>query len=250
VPHVRATEDRLIQVFLNLLVNAAQALPVGHVDRYRIEVTTETVEDGRALICIRDNGVGIAGEDLARIYEPFFTTKNVGEGTGLGLAICRSIVLGLGGDIAADSQPGAGSTFRIWLPAAATPPTAVVPPRMAVTGRRILVVDDEPMIGRLLQVLLERDVVIAETSARVALDRIHGGERFDRILCDLMMPELSGMDFYDALPAEHRACVVFLTGGAFTERARGFLDGVPNRRLAKPFDVDELAAMLADRPPQ
>jgi CheY-like chemotaxis protein len=111
----------------------------------------------------------------------------------------------------------------------------------------VLVIDDEPIVGQLVTKLLADHDVVTETSGRAALARLAGGDRFDRILCDVMMPELSGMDFYAELGRLEpglRSRVVFLSGGAFTENAQRFLDSVPNRRLAKPFDVDALTAVL------
>jgi PAS domain S-box-containing protein len=247
-PAVACSEDRAVQLFLNLIVNAAQALPVGRADHYWIRITSRTANDGRAVVEISDNGVGIETEDLERIFDPFFTTKGAGEGTGLGLAICRNIIDMMEGSIDIDTTRDRGTTFRVSLPPArdlAIAAAAAPPPRLD-PGTRILVIDDEAIIGRLICAALEGYDVVAETSARAAVARIHAGEHFDRILCDLMMPEVTGMDFYDLLPPQLRDRVVFLTGGAFTDRARRFLAQVPNRRLDKPFDVEDLEAVLAD----
>jgi PAS domain S-box-containing protein len=250
VPPVCSTEGRMIQLFLNLIVNAAQAIPEGDAGHHWIRVVSSTSPEGRAVIEVSDNGSGIGAKHVDRIFEPFFTTKPVGEGTGLGLTICRSIVTGLGGELEVESTPGQGTTFRVSLPPADLASTGAAAPATRipdVVGLRILVIDDEPIVGKLLESILDQHVVSAETSGRVALDRLRRGERFDRILCDLMMPDLSGMEFYDQLgkidPAQ-QARVVFLTGGAFTERARSFLERVPNRRLHKPFEVEQLVAVL------
>jgi PAS domain S-box-containing protein len=116
VPFVRANESRLGQVFLNLLLNAAQAIPEGAVDTHRVTVATRQAEEGWVAIEVRDTGKGIAPEHLRHIFEPFFTTKPVGVGTGLGLSVCHGIVAGLGGTIQVESTPGQGSTFRVLLP--------------------------------------------------------------------------------------------------------------------------------------
>jgi signal transduction histidine kinase len=119
VPPAVADEHGLGQVFLNLLINAAQALRGnGETAEPTIRVATGLHPDGRVKVEIRDNGPGIAPEHLGRIFEPFFTTKPVGEGTGLGLSICHGIVSGLGGELSVESQPGQGATFRVLLPAA------------------------------------------------------------------------------------------------------------------------------------
>jgi PAS domain S-box-containing protein len=248
VPAVCGSEGRMVQLFLNLLVNAAQAIPDGSIDTNWIRVRT-SVENGRVAVAISDTGVGIGKDALARIFDPFYTTKRVGEGTGLGLSICRSIVTALGGEIQVESAVGRGTTFRVLLPPAAEG-DALPEGRASVPAppkKRVLVIDDEPMVGQLVGKVLSGHDVVAETSAREALSRLHTDPRFDVILCDVMMPDVSGIDFYDQLgPIDPtlRNRVVFLSGGAFTERAQAFLDRVPNRRLSKPFDVDALMAVL------
>lgn len=246
VPMVLGSEGRVVQLFLNVLVNAAQAIPIGRADKHTITITTAT-RDGCAVVAIADTGVGISASALGRVFDPFYTTKEVGEGTGLGLAISRSIVTAMGGEIEVESTPGVGTTFRMVFPPAppdADPVVAETPAAKLPGKKRVLVIDDEPMVGQLVAKVLVDHLVIAETSGRAALTRLSGGERFDFILCDVMMPEVSGMDFYAELAPELRARIVFLSGGAFTEGAQRFLDSVPNRRLAKPFDVDALTAVL------
>jgi CheY-like chemotaxis protein len=252
-PRVRGDIGRIEQVFLNLLVNAAQAIPEGAVDANRIRIATSTSADGRAVIAIGDTGAAIAADVIERIFDPFFTTKPIGEGTGLGLPIARSIVVGMGGDIEVTSTPGRGTVFRVFLRAApagaeAPPVTATAPAVARTVGPlRVLVVDDEPAVGASVAGLLTGHVVSVETSGKAALARLRGGEKFDRILCDLMMPEVSGMDLYDqlaAIDAALAARVVFVTGGAFTERARKFLATVGNQRLEKPFDLDQLMTVI------
>jgi PAS domain S-box-containing protein len=253
VPPVAGHLGKLTQLFLNLLVNAAQAIPEGAAAENQVRVSTRA-EPGRVVVEVADTGAGMAPEVAARIFDPFFTTKAVGEGVGLGLAICASIARDLGGAIDVDSAPGRGAVFRVTLPAApreAEEPAAAPGPvrPVATAPLRILVIDDEPMIGRLIGHALEGHAVVAETRAAEALRRLRDGERFDRILCDLMMPEMSGVDFYQELAAVDPrlpARVIFMTGGAFTERAARFLRSIPNPRIDKPFEPDELRALLAD----
>jgi signal transduction histidine kinase len=252
VPRVLADEGRLGQLFLNLILNAAQAIPEGAADENEVRVSTATTPDGLAAIDVRDTGSGIPRDVVERIFDPFFTTKPPGIGTGLGLSICQAIVSDLSGRIEVRSTPGEGSTFRVCLPAA--PPGAEARPTGApvasAPGRRgaVLVVDDEPMILKVMTELLtvEHDVT-CERTARDALERLGNGERFDAILCDLMMPQMTGMDLYDALleiaPKQAQA-MLFLTGGAFTARARTFLDRVPNATIEKPFDTVALLAKI------
>ncbi|MCA9675797.1 MAG: PAS domain S-box protein, partial [Myxococcales bacterium] len=131
VPPVIATESRLGQVFLNLVINAAQALPEGHADAHEIRVATRLDDDGRVVVEIADTGSGMTAETIDRMFTPFFTTKPAGQGTGLGLAICQRIVTGLGGEITVTSEVGKGSVFRVHLPAAEAP----APPAVAARSR-------------------------------------------------------------------------------------------------------------------
>ena len=117
-PLVEGNESRLGQVFLNLLLNAAHAIPEGETERNEIRVTTRTDGRGYAIVEVRDSGMGIPIAIRERIFDPFFTTKPVGEGTGLGLWICAGIVSALGGEVKVDSEIGRGSTFRVTLPPA------------------------------------------------------------------------------------------------------------------------------------
>ncbi len=117
-PMVEGNESRLGQVFLNLLLNAAHAIPEGETERNEIRVSTRTDAAGRAVVEVRDSGMGIPTEIRERIFDPFFTTKPAGEGTGLGLWICSGILAALGGEVRVDSEIGRGSTFRVTLPPA------------------------------------------------------------------------------------------------------------------------------------
>jgi PAS domain S-box-containing protein len=257
VPHVEASEGRLGQVFLNLLVNAAQAIPEGSAESNQIGLATRVAEDGRVVVEVSDTGTGIPAENLPRLFEPFFTTKPIGIGTGLGLSICQRLVHQLGGEIQVVSTPGQGTRFRVLLPpstlttaepAAAPTPTA---PRAAPGPRaRILVVDDEPMILKSVRRTLEPHEVVEFTSARKALAALRAGERFDVIVCDLMMPEMTGMELYQALlelAPDQAQRMIFVTGGAFTARARAFLDEVENPRVDKPLDAANLRALISER---
>jgi two-component system cell cycle sensor histidine kinase/response regulator CckA len=261
VPEVIANGARLGQVFLNLLVNAVQALPEDHPELNEIHLVLKMSASDRVLVEVRDNGVGIPPQVRGRIFEPFFTTKPVGIGTGLGLTICHGIVTSLGGSLSFESEAGKGTVFRVELPAAvrttgpavvasAVPSTEESPATGGARGR-ILIVDDEPIVCFSLERLLSTEgEVVALTSARQALNRIVAGERFDAILCDLMMPEMDAPLLYQELrkidPTQAER-MVFVTGGAFTVRAREFLESVPNPRLSKPFDVDTLGKIVRSR---
>jgi PAS domain S-box-containing protein len=252
VPPVLASEARLGQAFVSLLVNAAQAIPPGQAERHHITVRTRVANGERVAIEVSDTGVGIEPAILPRIFDPFFTTRTVGKGTGLGLAVSHGIVTGLGGTIEVESRPGRGSTFRVLLPSAGARAAQRAERSTAPRGhaRRILVVDDEPMVGRSVQRLLggEHDVTVLERGQQ-ALALLERGEQFDLVLCDLMMPDLSGIDVYEALEKSRPEVLdrfVFMTAGVYTERARLFLERVPNLKLEKPFELDKLHRVVGD----
>lgn len=255
VPPVRADAPRLEQVFLNLLVNAAQALPEGNADQNEVRITVRQLDGAQVTIEISDTGAGIPPQLLDRVFDPFFTTKPAGIGTGLGLPICHSIVTSFGGEISVDSKVGRGTCFRVVLPADTSsgdvvhPPRHITPPTMAPQAARVLVVDDElPVAAMLSRVLGDEHDVRITTSAREALELLVN-EEFDVVLCDLLMPGMSGMDLHQQL-AERRPGLeqrlVFMTGGAFTPRASEFLGTVPNRRVEKPFDLREVRHLVRD----
>ncbi|MDB5217355.1 MAG: sensory box histidine kinase/response regulator [Myxococcaceae bacterium] len=256
LPAVHANASRLGQVFINLLVNAAQSIPDGRTDANEIRVRARASADGALVIVeIEDTGVGIPPSIKERIFDPFFTTKPVGVGTGLGLSICHQIVSSVGGEIAVTSEPGRGSRFRVSFPASAS---AVTSPGDETNGgarvhgpsARVLMIDDEPALGRSTQLLLAPQYdVVPVTRARRALERLAGGEHFDAILCDLMMPEMSGIEFHEQLARtapEYLTRVVFMTGGAFTDQARQFLESVGRPHIDKPFSEATLRRVLDD----
>lgn len=250
---VRANEGRLVQVLLNLVVNAAHAIPEGDAAAHEVKVTTRDAP-GEVRITVSDTGEGIAREHLPRLFDPFFTTKAPGAGSGLGLSVCQSIVSSFGGRIEVDSTRGVGSAFTVVLPAvAATAPTPPAPPpsappRARSVRPRLLLVDDERNVRSVLEALLKgRYDVTPVASVPEARARITESGDWQLILCDLMMPEVTGMDLYDWVEQEHRALasrMVFMTGGAFTERARELLDRLPDRWIEKPFDFEQLMALL------
>ena len=251
VARVKANQARIGQVFLNLLVNAAQAIPAGAADRNEVRVVTRTAPDGGVVVEVHDTGSGIAPEIRGRLFDPFFTTKAIGVGTGLGLSICHGIVTALGGEIAVESEVGRGSTFRVTLPGSNEEPEQSPPeaaPAAPARKGRILVVDDEPMVLLAIQRALggEHEVDVL-TTAQEALRLIAGGDRYDVIVCDVMMPSMTGMDLHAELariaPGQ-RDRMVFISGGVFSSVARAFLEQVPNVRIDKPFDPDQLRALV------
>ncbi|MGD0678501.1 MAG: response regulator [Polyangiaceae bacterium] len=252
VPFVHGNESRLGQVLLNLLANAAQSMPDGHADGNEIRVTTKTAPDGRAILEVTDTGSGIPDDVLSRIFDPFFTTKPIGFGTGLGLSICHRIVSELGGRIEVESRLGRGATFRLLLPAArespAGPTRATSPLRTGARGR-VLIVDDEAPLARALGRSLSADHdAIVLTSGHQALAALERGDRFDAVIMDLMMPEMTGMEVYsrvERVDPDQARRIIFLTGGAFTAGAREFLDRIPNHVVEKPVRIANLKALIA-----
>jgi CheY-like chemotaxis protein len=253
LPAVMASEPRLVQVFTNLLLNAAHAMRAGWLEANELRVTARA-DGGRVVIEFADTGTGIAPEHLPLIFDPFFTTKPVGEGSGLGLPVSRDIVRAMGGEIHVHSVLGKGSVFRVELPASepGPPAHALAEPRGGAPARRarVLVVDDEPRVASVLRRLLaaEHDLVDA-SSPRLALAMLEAGERFDVVLCDVLLPEMRAEEFLEAVAArsaELASRVALVTGGALTPDAQAFLGRVPNRILQKPFDLATVRALVAE----
>jgi CheY-like chemotaxis protein/anti-sigma regulatory factor (Ser/Thr protein kinase) len=255
-PVVEASAVRLEQVFVNLLVNAAQAIPEGDPDGNEVTVRVR-LEGDRVVVEVSDTGTGIPAEILDKVFDPFFTTKPRGVGTGLGLPTSLGIVTSFGGEITVTSTVGVGTTFRVSLPAFSEDvrvPHSSVPPPLSETGlakplrMRLLVVDDEPLVADMLfRALSEEHDVTVTTDAKTALDYLLGGGEYDLIFCDLLMPKMSGMDLYEELRSRRPGLeerIVFMTGGAFTERAAQFLAVVPNPKMSKPFDLREIERVL------
>jgi PAS domain S-box-containing protein len=250
-PRVALAERRLAQVLVNLLVNAAHAIEEGRVQANQVRVAVRPRE-ASVLVEVADTGAGMPPEVRERIFEPFFSTKAVGEGMGLGLALCHSMVSDAGGVIEVESAPGQGSTFRVLLPAAPPAETAPAPAAAATEPLhrrlRLLVVDDEPMVARAAARSLAPHQVEVATDGQAALARLLGGERYDVIFCDLMMPSCSGMEVHARLSREvpeQAARLVFLTGGAFTAGAREFLERSAVPVVEKPFDPAALRQVAA-----
>jgi len=247
LPETMVDADQIQQVFLNLIINAEQAVLSARGEG-KLTVRTSK-QDGVVRIEFQDDGPGMEPETLRRIFDPFFTTKDTGEGTGLGLTISYGIIDEHGGRIWAESQPNRGSTFIIELPIVQQGREAprgpeVEEPESSVTPRSILVVDDEASIQRLLGSILELDGHQVETArnGREALERI-GRHRYDVIITDIKMPDMDGRELFQRLlnldPAlAHRT--IFITGDTVSPDTRTFLQRVNNPCLTKPFRVREV----------
>jgi CheY-like chemotaxis protein len=241
---VLADENRLVQILVNLVLNAADALPSDGAERNVISIRGRR-EGGWAIVEVADNGPGVPRELRDRVFDPFFTTKPVGEGTGLGLFVTRNLVEALGGSIALGDAPGGGALFTLRLPTTEAPAAAAstpAPVRRAPGARaRVLVIDDEPQLAQLFERSLSAaHEVHAVTSGRAALAHLLDSPPYDLVLCDLMMADVSGMKVFEELairrPGQERT-FVFMTGGVFDPAVADFLSSIPNDCIDKPFDV-------------
>ena len=253
-PYVEANESRLGQVFLNLLINASQAIVTDDIHANRIIVRSFTDEAGDAVVQVGDNGVGIPETHLERIFDPFFTTKQQFEGTGLGLAICRNLVTAEGGEISVESEVGKGTTFEVRLPASKRRPRkkqTLMPPAASPGPRaKIIVIDDEALVGASIRRSLRNHDVQVFSDPVEAIEVMRSGKPIDMVLCDIMMPEMSGMEVFAIIDQERPELAerfVFITGGAFTEQARAFLEATPVLCIDKPFDVSQLRDLVRER---
>ncbi len=226
LPKVMADPTKLAQVFVNVLVNAAQAIPEERTVKgeARIVLGTRLLGDGRVAVEIKDTGVGIEEDVRQRLFEPFFTTKAGDRGTGLGLFVSLGIVSGFGGNIEVESRIGEGTTVRILLPAwygiEPEPETAPLRSIRRLENRRLLVVDDDVLVARTLARQLSGHHVEVVLSGQAALDRLSAsGRSFDLVLCDLMMPDMTGMDVYETVEQRYPELAerfVFVSGGVVT----------------------------------
>ena len=249
---VRANEARLAQVFLNLLVNAVQSIPAGQPENNRVLVTVRATAD-EVYIEVEDTGAGIPPALRSQIFDAFFTTKPAGSGTGLGLSIGLQLTQEMGGNLVLQPRIGRGSCFQVSLPrlipAPAPAPVVTIPPRSGASTRpRVLVVDDEPMIVAMITETLQAEFdVYGESLAANALRRLQAGERFDAVLCDVMMPVLNGMELYGAahlLQPDQAQRFIFVTGGVAVPQVHNFLAETGNPCVQKPFDLHTLRSTV------
>ncbi|MBK9712323.1 MAG: response regulator [Kouleothrix sp.] len=275
LPMLWGDGPQIQQVLLNLLINAEQALAGCAYPRiiFRVYACHAPVElpsvlpeltrargapenEGVVVIDIADNGPGLAPQVLGRLFEPFVTTRPVGQGTGMGLAIAYAIVQQHGGTLQVASEPGRGATFRITLPVSRkVDPRLPAPnqePRAEAHGR-VLVIDDEPAIVDLVTRLLSRSgyTVVGMQRARPALEAL-SREPCDTILCDIRMPDMDGMTFYHQLHAaelDRPPRLIIMTGDTNNARTEDFLRQYNLPVLRKPFTRQELLSALATDEP-
>ena len=248
---VRGDRYMLEQVLTNLLVNAYQAIPETR-QAGRVRIAAEQ-QGERVLITVSDDGVGMGPETLARLFEPFYTTKPLGKGTGLGLAVSAGLVQAMGGSLTFQSSEGAGTEARLSLLYATEPSeepaseTAMLPLR-----QRLLFVDDDDVVRRATQRTLSRvfDVVLA-SGVQQALETL-AVDAVDVIVCDVMMPDGGGEALYTKLQLARPGLaerMLFLTGGVSASDARDFLAHQPQPVLTKPLELGRLLKAVAELGP-
>lgn len=248
LPPIEGDEIQLVQLFTRLLQNA--------VDHRRAEGTHRVAlrahADERGVVVeIEDNGRGIPRELHSRIFDPFFTTRGAKAGRGLGLAIAGSIVRAHFGEISLESRVGIGTTVTVWLPRELRFALAsdAVAPKVTSDRPRILVIDDEPAIGRSIKRMLKSDYEVhAVGDGTAALEEL-GRSAFDGILCDVTLPGMDGTDLYSEIRRRHPTLasrIVFVTGGTFSARSQAFLDSLANKTIRKPFAVEEIRSALRE----
>jgi len=281
LPFVTGDAGQLQQVLMNLIGNARQAIvQAGKAGTIRLR--TARNGDRRMALQVIDDGPGIPQAILARIFDPFFTTKPAGVGTGLGLAIVLSVVREHGGQVSVSSPPDGGSIFTVELPVEAEssvepgrrfleegeqalpvsqeaterknrpqalPRAQAQPPqRSNHRGTRVLVVEDEPTVARLIADVLEDEGLHVDVllDGREALERA-GREPFDLVICDMKMPGLDGQNFYQSLARARnplRERFLFVTGDVIAQQTQEFLERNRVPHVAKPFRVEELTAKV------
>jgi signal transduction histidine kinase/CheY-like chemotaxis protein len=253
VPPVEANEARLSQVFVNLLLNATNAIPDGAPADHEVRVSTFSADGDKVVVEVCDTGSGIPADVLPRIFDPFFTTKVVARATGLGLSISYGTVKSLGGELTVESAVGHGTTFRVTLPAARG---WLARSRAPATGpllvkKRILVVEEDRHVAQaLVRALADEQDVETVASGAEALERLSAGARYDVILCDMPGTGTSGIDFYgDVLRVAPEVVgdIVFMSGGGCSAQALAFVESIGHRCLDKPVDLVKLRDLLRRR---
>lgn len=256
MPAVAMAETQLVQVLVNLLANASDAIPEGTAAEHAI-IVRSWEQRGRIVIEVEDTGAGIPESHLASIMDPFFTTKPVGQSMGLGLALCHGLIRRAGGSIDVESKPGC-TVFRLHLPAATgvaitTTPADDTDDDDLPLPLDILIIDDEPAVAETIARLCAPHRVTIVTSGGAALQHLERGHLVDVILCDMMMPDLSGPDVYARIAERDRPlanAMVFISGGNFTPRSERFRSSVANTFLDKPLTRGELQRTLAKVTPR
>jgi CheY-like chemotaxis protein len=258
VPHVLGNETRLVQVMLNLVTNAAQSIVPGAPDDNQITVEVKLGETaGEVEILVADTGAGISEEHLPKVFEPFFTTKPAGEGTGLGLSICHRLIHAMGGRIQVESEEGRGSRFSVILAVAPNKFDAEAPHSEPAPGTsrrlRLLIVDDEILVARAVRRVFDKEFrVEIALDGQSALEKLRKMD-YDVVLCDVMMPGISGLEVYRQVRSENELLArrfVFATGGLFSQELSDSVKRLSNMIVEKPFDPAELRRVILAAVPE
>lgn len=240
-------------VVLNLLVHATDNLPDGRAHQHHVQIQARDDGPDWVSLTVHDDGPGTRAEALKQIFDPYAGPHTPPRGmTGLGLAISHRLIVQAGGRVEVDSEQGRGTSVRLWLPRAEGPapkPTgspcgANTPTGTSMPGAkaRVLVVDDEVKLRTVIRRVLAAYEVEEAGDGREALNKLAEGD-FDLILCDVMMPEMTGVELYQRLEAERPELaqrLIFLSGGAFTEETARFLRSTQRVVLDKPFHMAAL----------
>ncbi len=260
LPSTVADPHQLQQVLLNLITNARQAMNERGSGILTIRTRRHEAADGRYIeISISDNGVGIPAQYLDKVFNPFFTTKPVGQGTGLGLSICYGIIQEHQGQIWIESREGVGTTVFIRLPIIETSVGVPAPSSAAADTesgpqQRVLVVDDEESVLRMLQRLLgelgHQTTVVSDVDSAL---RELATRPYDLVITDLRMPQKSGFDLSEEIRRlyPHLAeRIIFISGDTLSTLKPHQKEQLHGRLLSKPFSIPQLAELLRNLPPR
>jgi len=254
LPPISGNASQVGQVVLNLVTNAIDAIDSGSMADHEIRI--ETHHDGESVVLtVSDTGAGIPPELGERIFDPFVTSKAIGSGTGLGLSICRSIVVSLGGTIRAESRSPRGTAVTVAFQRYESDPSVTPDDHRDLTPTepreaRILVVDDDDRVAQVTARALGGYDVVVALDGRAALEQIRAGEAFDLVLCDLMMPGMTGMELFRTITDTDPKLAgrfVFMTGAAFSPDARSFVESTARPLLQKPFALSSLRTTVAEQ---
>lgn len=262
---IKADPSQIEQVLMNLIVNAHDAMPTGgqltietkniYLDEQYAQTHFEVAVGSYVMVSVTDTGQGMDKATQARIFEPFFTTKEQSRGTGLGLATVYGIIKQSGGDISVYSEPGHGTTFKIYLPVTAD--TAVTPPPFSTSPARfhentetILMVEDDDLVYGLVQRTLKEvgyTLMEARTGSEgLSLARQHQG-KIDLLLTDVVMPQMSGRELAGQLQTIHPEMkVLFMSGYTNDVVVRHGLLTTKIEFLPKPFSSGQLTAKVRE----
>ena len=249
LPEIMVDAAQMQQVLLNLIMNAEYEMDKAH-GGGNLTIKTERT-DNIIRVLVKDDGQGISSENMEKLFQPFFTTKKVGDGTGLGLSVCHGIVAEHNGRIYAESDEGNGATFIVELPVLrqeeeeAKPSESDAVKAEETVGARILVVDDEPSITQVLKRVLTAEGYDVETTNKAsdALNMIKGGKSYALILLDIKLPDMSGIELYQHLGRIATSLtrrIIFVTGDVLGADTMDFFSRTKAFYITKPFDIVQL----------